>query len=179
MAAARLIPSKNHVLAAEHIPPMFRPSNQVRLQPAQATNPALHASTSFMPSFLDYQGANQWGDMGLGQRVVKSGNRDLGPKPLMLTAPAPTALPTSNAAPVPTSNAQPATVPAIVPASVSGLGAVSVSRGAPMPGMGSISRGAPMPGMGALSATNPFVLGALGLGVVGVVFLLLRKKKRG
>lgn len=162
MPAVRNVPSKNLVVGTETLPPMFRPSNQLRLEPSQATNPAFHASSNFMPSFLDYRGANQVGDMGLGFKIHRRGNRTLGPKAQALKAPSPQALPTTDAASLALGPGQPASVPSSTPAGVSGYVTAPSYQG-----------------VGAISATSPWVLGPLGLSILGIAaYFILRKKRK-
>jgi hypothetical protein len=162
MSFARNVPSKNLVIGTESLPAQFRPSNQLRLEPSRATNPAFHASTSFMPSFLEYQGANQWGDMGLGAKVQRSGNRPLGPKARQMPGPAPTRLPTTDARSLALGAGAAARVPQ--------MSAAGVSEYVEAPAYQAV---------GGISATSPWVLGPLGLGILGIAaYFILRKKGR-
>jgi hypothetical protein len=124
-----IVPTRTLVMATETQPARFRPGNQLRLQPAKATNPATHGGTNFMPSFLDYRGPNAINDMGLGwrksraQRVAHANHAVTG-GPIspsqQLVGPSSPAVPTSNAAAIPSAKAS--------PASVSGLGVTSVEE---------------------------------------------------
>ncbi len=122
---ARYVPSKNLVLAAENRQgAQFRPSNQLRMEPSEAENPALHASSNFRPFLDEVQGPNRWGDMGLSARVDASGNRNirkLGTPPQRLNRP-----PIDNLTPAPpqalTVPMYPAGTPQMERADVSGLG---------------------------------------------------------
>lgn len=173
MPLIRNVPSKNLVTGTESLPAMFRPSNQLRLQPSQAANPWAHGSGDFMPSFLEYRGANQVGDMGLGFKVHRRGNRTLGPKAQALPGPAPVALPTTNAQSLALGPGQPATTPQMTPAGVSEYVEAPAYQG-----VGAYVRSPAYQGVGAISATSPWVLGPLGLTVLGIAaYFILRKKK--
>ncbi len=74
---ARVINSRNLVLATEVLPAEYRPSNQLRLQQAQATNPAFHAGTNFRPNLAEYRDGNGCGDLGLGWSVQRAANRKM------------------------------------------------------------------------------------------------------
>lgn len=134
MTAARIINSKNLVVATERTPPQFRPSNQLRLQRAQATNPSLHASTSFRPGLAEYRDGNGCGDLGLGWSVTRAANRQAQRTglagPGFMIAPEWAAgehtgtyrIPTSDASLVPTEGYDTMYARSAEPANVSGLG---------------------------------------------------------
>jgi hypothetical protein len=128
------VPSKNIVSATDTAPAVFRPSNQLRLQPAQSTNPATHGGSSFMPSFLDYRGANDTGDMGLGWRrrrhtpsakgalpVVGATSISAPPSPSPMASPSAPAVRTTGSTTLPTPSVSPAGVGALSPTMIGGL----------------------------------------------------------
>ena len=127
------IPSQNLVVASDSQPAQFRPSNQLRLEPARATNPHSHASTNFRPGFLDYRAGNYWGDMGLGWKHRRHSHLPGQVLPAGVTnVPAAvgtqaqragaTSLAPAGAAAVPAAGAQSLTAASAQPASVAGLG---------------------------------------------------------
>jgi hypothetical protein len=154
----RIIPSRNHVMAAERIPAAYRPSNQARLEPARASNPSLAEADAFMPESSELRYGNSRGDNGLSlrydmhapwdershKRWGKSAEQRL---PSAQPVPLTTEMTNITGAPpqqLPSAQAQLLTTP-IVPADVSGLGFMAQARRLPS-GMRHVS-GTPMTGM--------------------------------
>ncbi len=171
MRPARVINSRNLVVASETQPAQFRPSNQLRLQPAQAINPALHASSNFRPGLAEYRGGNGCGDLGLGWSVARAANRKMQRTGLasdgFFVAPGwarPTGdpqstrrIPTSNAELVPTQGYDQMYAQSAQPANVSGLlGALPDQLTSALSGLGEVAM-API-GIAALALVGFYVL---------------------
>ncbi len=168
MAAARVINSRNLVLATERLPAQFRPSNQLRMRPAQATNPSLHASSNFRPGLAEYRDGNGCGDLGLGWSVARAANRAR--RDGFLIAPGwasessdstgTNLLPTSDASLVPTVGYDTMYARSAEPANVSGLGRLPDQLTSALGGLGEL-------------AVAPLGLAALAM----VAFYILAKNK--
>ncbi len=176
MPLARVINSKNLVVATERTPPQFRPSNQLRLQPAMPTNPSLHASSNFRPGLAEYRDGNGCGDLGLGWSVGRAANRArrmggvAGDGDGFLVAPGwardstdptgTTLVPTSDASLVPTEGYDYMYAQSAAPANVSGLGRLPDQLTSALGGLGEL-------------AVAPLGIAALAL----VAFYIMAKNK--
>lgn len=142
-APVLVVPTRTLVMATETQPAQFRPSNQLRLQPAKATNPATHGGTNFMPSFLDYRGPNAINDMGLGWRKSRAQMVPHANHPTSGWASYPsTPMVAAGTTPVPTTNSSALSTPQTTPVAMAGLGALSMETLGISLGLGLVVGGA-------------------------------------